>query len=240
MILLVRGNQVITRDASASMVKIVLGLIFVLMFSVMLARNVSAQSLYKWVDENGNVTYQDSPPPSDVNYEEQVYTDPEAPPVKDEDGEDVSNIDEIAAANPISFYSIADCDACDLIRLLLDNNRVPYTEKDIQNNISMQQELQEQSGKLQAPTVIIGDKIIDGYSKSALTEALLDKGYLLAENSDTANLNESSDEYVNEGELTDSQLDELTNVFDEAENQLEEVESESLFDEEPVIEIQGE
>ena len=232
MMLLVRGKQVINSCVSASLLALLLG--------VMCNVQVYAQSLYKWVDENGNVTYQDSAPPSNVNYEEQVYTDPDAPPVKEVDEGDIPNMDDIAEANPVSFYSVPDCDACDLTRLLLDNNEIPYAEKDIQNNISMQQELQQQSGKLQAPTVIIGDKVIDGYSKSALTDALLEKGYPLAENSDTVIEDDFGDGAVSEGELTDSQLDGLTNVFDEAANQLDEAESESPFDEESVVEIQAE
>jgi glutaredoxin len=233
MMLLVRGKWVMLGGVSAFLVTLMFGL----MLSAAFTSQVSAQSLYKWIDENGNVTYQDSPPPADVNYEEQVYIDPDAPPVKEEDEDDVPDIDDIAEANPVSFYSVPDCDACDLTRLLLDNNLIPYAEKDIQNNISMQQELQQRSGKLQAPTVIIGDKVIDGYSKSALTDALLDKGYPLAENSNAA---DSGDAAVGEGELTDSQLEGLTNVFDEAANQLDEAESESPFDEESVVEIQAE
>ena len=240
MMLLEREKRVNRGYVPGSLLTLFFGLIFGLMLSTTFTAQVCAQSLYKWVDENGNVTYQDSPPPSDVDYEEQVYIDPEAPPVKEGDEQDVPNIDDIAEANPVSFYSVPDCDACDLIRLLLDNNGIPYAEKDIQNNISMQQELQQRSGKLQAPTVIIGDKVIDGYSKSALTDALLDKGYLLAENSDTTNSDQSGGGAVVDGELTSSQLDGLTNVFDEVENQLDEVESESLFDEEPVVEIQAE
>ena len=243
MMLLVRGQcmtWVIWRNRYASLTSGLYTLVFSLMLGFTFATQLHAQSLYKWVDENGNVTYQDSPPPSDVNYEEQVYTDPDAPQVEDENEEDVPNIDDIAEASPVSFYSISDCDACDLTRLLLDDNEIPYTEKDIENNLSMQQELQQLSGKLQAPTVIIGDKVIDGYSKSAISDALLEKGYLLADNSDVSNSDGSEGEAVGEGELTDSQLDGLTNVFDEAENQLNEAEEELPFEEEPVVEIQAE
>jgi glutaredoxin len=215
---------------------------------VVMTSPVLAQSLYKWIDEDGNVTYQDSPPPNGSNFEEQVYsdsedsTDSEGDFSDNGDDSDQQSLNEIADEHPVSFYSVERCDSCDLVRLFLENNDIPFVEKDIRTNVTLQQELQSRSGDLQVPTVIVGDKVVDGYSKSALRDALEEKGYPLGSKS-----NSSASEEDASDELSGSQLEELTNVFDEAEQQLEDAELEeesaddSVFefesDEDPVAEI---
>jgi glutaredoxin len=134
---------------------------------------VQAGSLYKWIDENGNVIYQDTPPPSSVEYEEQNFTDPDEV-LKQE----VSpGLESAAAENPISLYSIPNCDACDLVRLYLDKRALPFAEKSVENNLLVQQELKSLAGQLNVPVLVVGDEIIDGYSKSAMRKVLLEKHY---------------------------------------------------------------
>lgn len=223
---------------------------------IVMSSSILAQSLYKWIDEDGNVTYQDSPPPNGSNFEEQVYSDLEDSTDSEGDFSDESDdldsadsdqqsLNEIADEHPVSFYSVESCDSCDLVRLFLENNGIPFAEKDIRTNVTLQQELQSRSGGLQVPTVIVGDKVVDGYSKSALRDALEGKGYPLGSKS-----NSSASEEKASDELSGSQLEELTNVFDEVEQQLEDAELEEnsaddsefefKLDEEPVAEIEGE
>lgn len=206
-----------------------------------LVQSLFAQSLYKWVDENGNVTYQDSPPPSNVNYEEQEYANTDSdsadPAGLSEYGSNEPNLNDIIEQHPVSFYAIENCDACDLVRLFLDNNSVPYTEKNIQSNLNLQEELLTRTGQLQVPTVTVGDKIVDGYSKSALNEALSEKGYPLG-GAALDQTNQSGD--TSDQGISNNELDNLTNVFDEADAQLDAAESEDGFDEDSVIEIQSE
>lgn len=134
---------------------------------------VHSGSLYKWVDADGNVTYQDSPPPSSVEFEEQSYVDPDAQIQEDL----ILSMDQAAEQFPISFYSVPDCDTCDLIRLYLQNHAIPFAEKDIDKNVVLQRELQLKIGQLKVPTLIIGDDIIDGYSKREIKRLLEEKGY---------------------------------------------------------------
>jgi glutaredoxin len=134
---------------------------------------VSAAELYKWVDEFGNVTYQDSPPSSSVSFEEQIYTDPNQTLQESVAFE----IEEAANSSPVTFFSVPICDACDLVRLYLEQNSIPYTEKNIQDNVELQQELKILADALRVPTLAIGDELIDGYSKSAMRNALIENGY---------------------------------------------------------------
>lgn len=138
-----------------------------------LAAVAGSDDLYKWVDENGNVIYQDTPPPSGVNFEKQTHID-SSTVLRESVG---INLDAAARENPVTLYSIEACDTCDLVRQYLEKNAIPFVEKDVQDDVSLQQELQEKTGQLSVPTVIIGDLSIDGYSKFALHQALIDKGY---------------------------------------------------------------
>ena len=201
---------------------------------------VLAQSLYKWVDENGNVTYQDTPPPSNVEFEEQEYTDPNAEPAPSADvGQELNDAIE---RNPVTFYSIPDCDACDLVRLYLENHAVPFAEKDIRDNLTSQQELQNLTGQLTVPTVVVGDDVVDGYSRSAIRQILESNGYPIDQlaSTDTQVASGEQPESATDGELSDNALENLSNVFEGEDFQEESLESEEIEPEDAIIEIQAE
>ncbi len=130
-------------------------------------------TLYKWVDENGNVTYQDTPPPGNVQYEESVV-DPLPEPLPEDAGR---QIEEAALENPVSLYTVPSCDTCDLVRLYLESNSIPFAEKDVRNNLETQAELEKLTGTLTVPTLVIGEQVIDGYSRSAIRAALASAGF---------------------------------------------------------------
>jgi arsenate reductase-like glutaredoxin family protein len=135
--------------------------------------SVTAAELYKWVDEFGNVTYQDSPPSSSVSFEEQIYTDPNQTLQ-----ESVAlEIEEAGNNSPVTLFTVPICDACDLVRFYLEQNSIPFTEKNIQNNVTLQQELKALADALRVPTLVVGDVVIDGYSKSAMRSTLIENGY---------------------------------------------------------------
>ncbi|MEM7193553.1 MAG: glutaredoxin family protein [Pseudomonadota bacterium] len=161
-------------------------------------------NLYKWVDEEGNVTYQDTPPPGNVEFEAQEYTVPgeaetEVAP------DNALAMEDAARENPVSLYTVPACDVCDLVRLFLENRRIPFVEKNVQSSIPLQQELQVKTGDLSVPTLIVGESSIDGYSKTAITSLLESKGFPLSE-SDSGSESESNDR--TDTELPDVGLEE--------------------------------
>ena len=201
-----------------------------------------AATLYKWIDDDGNVVYQDTPPPSSVNFEEQTYVDEGG-----FENEITRTIDQAAEDNPISFYSISNCEACDLVRLYLENLSLPYSEKDIENSVTIQQELRDLTGQLRVPTLAIGGEIIDGYSKQGIRRLLLDGGYPLedieAGSLDSAQSSESGEGQQNEQQAADTEQAAANQnegeVVDPEEfnyDQLEEISSSA----EPVVEIEQE
>jgi len=124
----------------------------------------SAQKLYKWVDQQGNVTYQDQPPPKDANVLGEYLTP------SGEGGEQTGTA-------PVTLYSVANCDACDLVRLLLQKNSVPFEEKNPSQDTAAANELKEKSGQVSVPSLTIGEKLLMGYNSLAIRDELKAAGY---------------------------------------------------------------
>lgn len=140
------------------------------MTAMMLAAGTAAaqDKLYKWVDENGNVTYQDRPPPDEAG-QVQAQTLPQA------GSEPAGN-----AAFPdvqLTLYSIEACDACDLVRNLLDERGLPYTEKDAEDDAEVQAELKEVAGVMSVPVLVIGDDPLTGYNRELILNELEEAGF---------------------------------------------------------------
>ncbi|MDH3690495.1 MAG: glutaredoxin family protein [Gammaproteobacteria bacterium] len=134
-----------------------------------------AGKLYKWVDENGNVTYQDQPPPESASHAEEAGSDTG---VTAESSLPVSEQLAAASANaPLTLYTIPDCDGCDLVRNYLSKRGLPFDEKSVETNVAFQQELKARAGRLEVPALLVGDDAIKGYSTQALDKALAAAGY---------------------------------------------------------------
>jgi len=136
---------------------------------------VQGQKLYKWVDENGRVTYQDQPAEGAVEVQEVL-----ADPVSSDTGTPQDPAQLAAAVNPVTLYSVPVCDACDLVRNILDKNEVPYTEKTATEDVEVQQELIAKSGQLSVPVLVVGDKVVHGYSSNTIRDQLANAGYPIA------------------------------------------------------------
>lgn len=143
------------------------------MMSTLLAAGPAAgdddNKMYKWVDEDGNVTYQDQPPPDDSG---QVQSFEESP--------DQSADAQQRPAMPdveVTLYSIEICDACDLVRNLLNDRGLPFTEKDAEDDVEVQEELREVSGVLSVPVLTIGDEVLTGFNRELILRVLEDAGF---------------------------------------------------------------
>lgn len=126
----------------------------------------SAEKLYKWIDENGNVTYQDEPPPTDSG-QVQTMVERGAQPAP-------------AAATPdvaVVLYSIKACDACDLVRNLLQQYGIPFEEKNAEGDVEVQAEVKKLSGVLSVPVLAIGDQALTGYNKELILNELGEAGF---------------------------------------------------------------
>lgn len=133
-----------------------------------------AATMYKWVDDDGNVTYQDSPPPPDS----EILSESELEGLDLTTG--TSN-DAAAELNPITLYTTPNCETCDLVRMNLVSLGVPFTERKLNSDRAAQQELQDKTGQLVAPSLFFGSTRIMAFSQEHLRQSALDAGYVVPE-----------------------------------------------------------
>jgi glutaredoxin len=129
----------------------------------------NGDKLYKWVDENGNVTYQDRPPPEQTG---QVQEFEQSSYEAGAGGPDAAMPDV-----ELVLYAIDECDVCDMVRTLLDERGLPFTEKDAQSDVEVQDELRQVSGRLSVPVLTIGEEVLTGYNRELILNELEDAGF---------------------------------------------------------------
>lgn len=131
-----------------------------------------AGKLYKWVDEAGNISYQDRPPPEgqghveerDVRGSRAASGDPAA--------------DDAGAKAPVTLYMVPGCSSCDAARAHLKQRGVPFNEINVSaGNVDAQQEMKKKFGELSVPTITIGTKVMKGFMASLLDGELDAAGY---------------------------------------------------------------
>ena len=121
-----------------------------------------AATILECEDAQGNKTYQDRCPPGTKPVSEKTYST----------GKHDSTPVNISA----TLYSIPECGGCDDVREFLQARNIPITEKNVEKDIEVQNELREKSGELKVPVVIIGSNIITGYDRNKLLAALSGSG----------------------------------------------------------------
>ena len=134
---------------------------------------VYAAKLYKWVDEHGNVSYQDRPPPAGAGKVEEKD-------LRDGRGGDSGSpaSAEAAAKSPVTLYMVPKCSSCDTARIYLKQRGVPFTEINVsEKNPQAQQEMVRKIGELSVPTITVGSKVMQGYVESLLAGELDQAGY---------------------------------------------------------------
>lgn len=144
--------------------------------ALLIAAPAHAERLYKWVDEQGRVTYLDHPPP-----EGQGKVEEKDLSLRGGGGGDPATADATAKA-PVTLYSTPGCDACDAARKQLQARKVPFKDVDVSaSNPEAQQAMRKKIGELAVPTITVGSKILRGYVDSQLAGALDEAGYPKAE-----------------------------------------------------------
>ena len=138
-----------------------------------------ADTLYKWVDSQGRISYHDQPPPEGAGYRVEEKVLGTGNKHKEDD-----TLAKAAEKFPVVLYSVPDCGACDLARLYLQKRKVPFTEQNLNADPELQQTLKKKIGSLSAPTIMIGEKVMKGYVESVLEGELDGVGYPKIETSE--------------------------------------------------------
>lgn len=148
-------------------------LIFLLSFCVTIqfatTQNIHAAQLYKWVDKNGNVSYQDSPPPDSANVTEQST-------IETNTYNNTNRQNNTAANASIIVYTTNSCQACNELLDKLKKWSVPAEEQSILNR-DIQSKILSLSDQITAPTLFINDKLITDLSDSSLLSELTRVGF---------------------------------------------------------------
>lgn len=136
----------------------------------LIATGAQAGKLYKWVDADGKVSYQDKAPPADDGKVEQKDLGKEktAKPER---------LDELAERVPVVLYAVPKCSPCDLARNYLKARGVPFADKDASADTAVQAELRKRAGSLSVPTIAVGEKVITEFSQAWLESELNQAGY---------------------------------------------------------------
>ena len=142
-----------------------------LLISALGTQSANATKLYKWIDDEGNISYQDSPPPTGSNIvkEEEIAT-----PVTKAQPAATSG-----TTAPVTVYIVDNCESCDDLIQLLQSWNVPTRQQSLRDK-EVQNRILEANESLQAPTLVIDDKFISNLSSSNIITELKAAGYQIA------------------------------------------------------------
>lgn len=138
---------------------------FLLLLVLLLCGSAAiAETLYRWVDDKGQVTFQGQPPIDKVFTREDV----------------VSTSGPAATAGTpqieIIFYAVEVCEACDLARQDLIERGMAFTELNPEKDLEVGKSMIERFGKVEVPLILIGDAVIKGYNPIWLDSELAKTG----------------------------------------------------------------
>lgn len=136
-----------------------------------LASTTWAESVYRWVDENGEIHFSDRAAtvwPVDEVEVGQINTFT-APPVTERvDTEDNTPKD---TNKHVVIYSTAWCNVCKAAKAYMNAKGITYTEYDIEKSTSAQQRFRELGG-VGVPLIIVGQYRMSGFSGAKLDAML--------------------------------------------------------------------
>lgn len=123
---------------------------------ILFSASVNAE-IFRWVDEDGRIHFGDQPPAGAETDKIEVRINTyESPNIEALQG--VVNTD-----RKVVMYSASWCHVCHKARKYFQDNRVPFTEYDIDGNAKAKREFDKAGGK-GVPVILVGDKRLNGFS----------------------------------------------------------------------------
>ncbi len=138
---------------------------------------LQAQSLYRIVGPDGQVTFTDKPPATSEAAASKVTPLDNTVPVAAPNGPPLPyELRQVVARYPVTLYSSSQCAPCDSGRKLLAARGVPFSEKTV-STAQDAEALQKLSGSNGVPFLTIGAQHVAGFSASEWTQYLNAAGY---------------------------------------------------------------
>jgi len=128
-----------------------------------------AATLYRWVNPEGVVTYQNSPPPPSVGHVKVMHVDGH--------NSATSMRQALAAMHPVVLYKAPHCTPCKQVSDYLHKRRVPFKVVDVSANRAALVAMKKRTGATTVPTIMVGHHVLIGYIPAALKAELTAAGY---------------------------------------------------------------
>ena len=138
-------------------------LILTLLFTLASAPAM-AVSIYKCDDGKGNISYEAHCPPGTT-------------PVDQKDYKGGGGGEEATPRAAVTVYLVPNCDSCAQVKEFLAVRNIRPVEKNVANDVKLQEELKNRAGDLRVPVTVIGDRLINGYNRAEMLAALEAGGY---------------------------------------------------------------
>jgi glutaredoxin len=137
--------------------------------AALFAFTATAESVYKWKDDQGRVHYSNEPPPTQTGAAKVRLVIPSfgGPAV-------VSGT--AGRGGGVVLYGTASCGYCTAARNHLAQLRVPFTEFDVENDAGARAAFHELGGR-GVPLILVGNQRMDGFNAGRLTDMLSNAGY---------------------------------------------------------------
>jgi glutaredoxin 3 len=72
----------------------------------------------------------------------------------------------------VKLYAISTCSYCKKTKAFLDDNKIQYEYYDVGTDKERRDEMMDKSGQMSVPVIDVGGKIVIGFNKTAIKEAL--------------------------------------------------------------------
>lgn len=151
---------------------------------VILAFSPVNAEMYKWIEDDGSVTFKDTPPPKARKTKKvKVYSDSDfdaAPPIQQEPAK--RGTKKVAAPAPqsspakaerfsgtVEIYVTDWCGYCKKALKYMDSKGIPYVSYNIENDSAARQRHKELGGR-GVPLIIIGPNKLSGFSQATFEQ----------------------------------------------------------------------
>ena len=140
--------------------------------------------VYRWTDEQGRVHVTDTPPPASAKSAKKGSAgtqgvpsyNPEAPATPQSTAQEPYAIRQARSKNPVTLYTVPNCEGCDAARSLLNARGVPFKEVSL-TDAATTEDFKKNVGAASLPTMLVGSQQQVGFEEGAYQRMLDDAGY---------------------------------------------------------------
>ncbi|HUW97360.1 MAG TPA: glutaredoxin family protein [Acidiferrobacter sp.] len=131
-----------------------------------------AATLYRWVNPEGVVTYQNTPPPQSARGVKVIHLSGHSSSAHASAG--------APKGQSVVLYQAPNCTPCRQASTYLSHHKIPFKTIDVGASQAALQAMKKKTGSTTIPTITVGAHVLMGYLPSMLAKELTVAGYLPA------------------------------------------------------------